>query len=62
MLGPFDLIAILLMLAAAFCFINHLWLRLPGNAALFLLGLAFSLAMMGLPHRTPWRSAAGCAT
>lgn len=47
-LGPFDLIAILLTLAAAFGFINHLWLRLPGTAALFLLGLAFSLAMMGL--------------
>lgn len=44
MLGPFDIVALLLTFAAAFGFINGRWLGLPHTIAVFLLGLAVALA------------------
>ncbi len=46
-MGPFDLSAILLTLAAAFGFINYRWLKLPSTIALFLEGLVLALLVSG---------------
>ncbi|WP_109107238.1 sodium:proton antiporter [Azospirillum sp. TSO35-2] len=51
-MDPFDLIAILLTLAAAFGFINYRWLRMPSSIALFLEGLALALLAGGLDSLT----------
>lgn len=46
-MGPFDLSAILLTLAAVFGFINYRWLKLPSTIALFLEGLVLALLVSG---------------
>ena len=45
MLSFFDLIAILLVLTAAFGWINHLFIRLPHTIGLLVMGLAASLVL-----------------
>lgn len=46
-MGPFDLSAILLTLAAVFGFINYRWLKLPSTIALFFEGLVLALLVSG---------------
>ncbi|CAO3411193.1 cation:proton antiporter [Azospirillum largimobile] len=46
-MGPFDLSAILLTLAAVFGFINYHWLKLPSTIALFFEGLVLALLVSG---------------
>lgn len=53
MLSAFDLIAILLVLAAAFGFINHRFLRLPRPIGLLMIALAVSLCFVVLDHVAP---------
>jgi CPA1 family monovalent cation:H+ antiporter len=45
--APFDVIAILLVLTAAFGWLNHVVLRLPHTIGLLLMGLAASLVLVG---------------
>lgn len=44
----FDLVAVLLVLTAAFGWLNHVVLRLPHTIGLLLIGLAASLALIGV--------------
>ncbi len=46
-MGLFDLVSILLTLAALFGFVSHRWLRLPGTVGVFLLafGVAFATSL-----------------
>lgn len=46
--GPFNLSAILLTLAAIFGLINYKWLRLPNTISLFFQGLALALLVSGI--------------
>ena len=45
-MGLFDLVSILLTLAALFSFASHRWLRLPGTVGVFLLAFGFAFATM----------------
>ena len=47
MLTLFDLIAVLLVLTAAFGWFNHRFLRLPQTIGLLVMGLAASLLLWG---------------
>lgn len=53
MLSVFDLIAILLVLTAAFGWINHLFIRLPHTIGLLVMGLAASLVLIGIEVAFP---------
>ena len=44
----FDIIAVLMTLAALFGYINHKWLRLEPTVGLLMISLASSLGIMGL--------------
>jgi CPA1 family monovalent cation:H+ antiporter len=47
-MGTFDLIAVLIVLAALFSYVNIRFLKLPSTIGLMVLALAFSLAVVGL--------------
>lgn len=47
-MGLFEIIAILITLAAGFSYVNDRYLGLPGTIGLFLIALLFSLALIGL--------------
>ena len=49
----FDLIAALLVVTAAFAWANHLWLRLPANIGLLVMGLCSSLLLIGIEFLFP---------
>ena len=49
----FDIIAVLLTLAALFSYINHRWFRLPTTIGLMVISLLFSLALIGLGFFVP---------
>ena len=53
MLSVFDLIAILLVLTAAFSWINHRLIRLPHTIGLLVMGLAASLVLIGIEVAFP---------
>ena len=48
MLSFFDVIAILLVLTAAFAWINHRLIRLPHTIGLLVMGLVASLVLIGV--------------
>jgi CPA1 family monovalent cation:H+ antiporter len=52
-MGPFQIIAALITLAAACSYINHRWLRLPTTVGVMALALAFSLALLVVGHAFP---------
>lgn len=47
-MGLFEIIALLITLAALFSFINHMWLKLPAAIGLMFMALAFSLGVVAL--------------
>jgi CPA1 family monovalent cation:H+ antiporter len=49
----FDIIAVLLTLAALFSYINHRWFQLPTSIGLMVISLLFSLALIGLGFFVP---------
>ncbi|UCG32150.1 MAG: sodium:proton antiporter [Phycisphaerales bacterium] len=49
----FEIIAILLVLAALFSYVNYRWLRLPTTIGLMLMALATSLLLIALGHLRP---------
>lgn len=49
-LSAFDVIAVLVVLAALFSYVNSQWLRLPATIGLMLVALAFSLALLAIDH------------
>jgi monovalent cation:H+ antiporter, CPA1 family len=49
----FDIVAVLLTLAALFSYINHRWIRLPTTIGLMVISLLFSLALIGLGFFVP---------
>jgi CPA1 family monovalent cation:H+ antiporter len=53
MLSAFDLIAILLVLTAAFGWINHRFIRLPHSIGLLVMGLGASLLLIGIELAVP---------
>ena len=53
MLSAFDLIAILLVLTAAFGWINHRFIRLPHTIGLLVMGLGASLLLIGVELAFP---------
>lgn len=53
MLTAFDLIAILLVLTAAFGWINHRFIRLPHTIGLLVMGLGASLVLIGVELAFP---------
>ena len=53
MLSAFDLIAILLVLTAAFGWINHRFIRLPHTNGLLVMGLVASLVLIGVERAFP---------
>ncbi len=63
MLSAFDLIAILLVLTAAFAWINHRFIRLPHSIGLLVMGLGASLVLIGvelaIPHVLLYEDLAG---
>jgi len=50
---PFDLIAVVLVMAALFSYVNYRLLRLPATIGLMALTLLVSLAVVGLGHWVP---------
>ena len=60
-MSAFDLIALLLVLSAGFSYFNHRWLHLPTTIGLMLIGLVFSLALLGLSFVFPAISASAKA-
>lgn len=52
-MGLFEIIAILIVLAAVFSFINHRLLKLPTTIGLMILSLAFSLLLVVVGHFSP---------
>ncbi|WP_448205946.1 cation:proton antiporter [Azospirillum sp. sgz302134] len=52
-MGLFELVSILLTLAALFGFISHRWLRLPGTIGVFILAFGFAFATMGAGSLLP---------
>ncbi len=53
MLSAFDLVAILLVLTAAFGWINHRFIRLPHTIGLLVMGLGASLVLIGVELAFP---------
>jgi len=53
MLSVFDLVAILLVLTAAFGWINHRFIRLPHSIGLMVMGLCASLVLVGIELALP---------
>lgn len=53
MLSAFDLVAILLVLTAAFGWINHCFIRLPHTIGLLVMGLGASLLLIGVELAFP---------
>ena len=53
MLSAFDLIAVLLVLTAAFGWINHRIVRLPHTIGLLVMGLGASLVLIGVELAFP---------
>lgn len=53
MLSAFDLIAVLLVLTAAFGWINHRIIRLPHTIGLLVMGLGASLVLIGIELALP---------
>lgn len=53
----FDILAILLSLAAAFSWINHRFIRLPTTIGLMLLALLLSLGLLIAPLDSEWQAA-----
>ena len=53
MLSTFDLIALLLVVTAAFAWINHVLIRLPHTIGLLVMGLAASLVLIGVELALP---------
>ncbi|ADC63231.1 cation:proton antiporter [Allochromatium vinosum] len=54
---PFDILAILLSLAAAFSWINHRFIRLPTSIGLMLIALLLSLGLLIAPLDSEWQTA-----
>ncbi len=54
MLSPFELLALLLGLAAVFGFLNYRYLRLPTTVGLLVIALAASLCLVGLDRLFPF--------
>ena len=52
-MGLFEIIAILLTLAAFFSFFNYRFLKLPHTIGLMLIGLLFSLLLIGVSWFVP---------
>ena len=52
-MGLFEIIAILLTLAAFFSFINYRFLRLPNTIGVMLIGLLFSLLLLAISRFFP---------
>lgn len=52
-LPSFDVAAILIVLAAAFGYVNHRWIRLPASVGLTLMGAVASLIILGLDRLFP---------
>ncbi|HEY4159664.1 MAG TPA: cation:proton antiporter, partial [Polyangiaceae bacterium] len=52
-MSPFEIISILLTLAAVFAYINHRWLQQPASVALMAMALAVSLLLL-LLERLGW--------
>jgi CPA1 family monovalent cation:H+ antiporter len=50
---PFEVVAGLITLVAAFSYVNHRWLRLPTTVGLMALALAASLALIGIGYAFP---------
>jgi len=53
MLSTFDLVALLLVVTAAFAWINHVLIRLPHTIGLLVMGLAASLVLVGVELALP---------
>ena len=53
----FDILAILLSLAAAFSWLNHRFIRLPTSIGLMLIALLLSLALLIAPLDSEWQTA-----
>ena len=53
MLSTFDLIAVLLILTAAFGWLNHVFIRLPHTIGILVMGLAASLLLIGVELALP---------
>lgn len=53
LVSVFELISLLLVLSAGFSYFNHRWLRLPTTIGLMLIGLVFSLGLLGLSFLFP---------
>jgi monovalent cation:H+ antiporter, CPA1 family len=53
MLSAFDLIAVLLVLTAAFAWINHRFIRLPHSIGLLVMGLGASLVLIAVELSVP---------
>ena len=53
MISTFDLIAVLLVLTAAFGWINHRYIRLPHTIGLMVMGLVASLVLIGIEFALP---------
>ena len=51
--SAFDLIAILLVLTAAFGWLNHVLIRLPHTIGLLVMGLVASLVLIGIELALP---------
>jgi len=54
---PFDILAILLSLAAAFSWLNHRFIRLPTSIGLMLIALLLSLGLLIAPLDSEWQTA-----
>lgn len=52
-MGLFELVAILLTLAALFGFVSHRWLRLPGSVGVFLLAFGVAFATSAVSSLVP---------
>src|SRR5919206_1163095 len=53
MSSVFDLIAALLVVTAGFAWANHLWLRLPANIGILVMGLCSSLLLIAIEFLFP---------
>jgi len=49
----FDILALLITLAALFSYINHRWLGLPATIGLMVIALLFSLGLIGVGSLVP---------
>lgn len=60
-MSPFEALAVLLSIAAAFAYVNHRWIRQPASIALMSMALALSLLLIAL-DRLGWLHVQGVAT